>query len=1046
MRTHTLVWNLGILTLCFVFGFGANTNLNCTDYKGNIIQDGKTFQPTKDMCQTCRCDNGFPIMCHSVKCAPPTTPCNWKPLIDQCCKFECPETNVIGGGDNSVNSTKPVDNEVDEASSDSITTLGLRLVASTVTSFLVLALLLFMVHRLRQRRLMIAMRRYQDNHLEQMEDAEDRVIPEYWLQCPPYEDPPPPYTPPKPDPRITPREAPPPYEEIPSNNNHIHMTTITQNTPQQQTDQAEQETHTNVGHMNHERQASDRIQDALNTELLQSLRFRQQMLSRSSSEESIDLSVPSHRARYIRKSNSAVNARGLCDGNRTGEGNSDLNSQHPGVLGGTCRVGHSNSFAVPPSTSCGYDTVPWHRTGYSLPKSSSNTAVTRSRNGHQERPIRRSRSSHIKQCSYRGTLTREPRGPDDLCRLEEMSLEMYNNNLESNNNMTADGETLPFNPPSDGRNVADITDTLEGYVPPSFQDQTDSRTGASSSTKKKSSSKHQRYSSLPSNICTDTHMHVSASVGHVRSSSHDSAGNGPQVRDPCPILPSVRDSEMMTLSTDRYGRGQCDNIDRNELMMFPSPMRPQSLEQLHHPGHPYNITDISTISESGLSGCDTTIQQQPTQQQQNLQDLQALRELRLSNLLRSPESGPVDIANSPPSPIQAMPIQNAAMPRSSSIVSDVSMFSVCSETGEKKLSQITGQALRNDAQYPENSFGGRPALSVFSGADNSISANRADQEARNSTPSRNVTSTRSLPCEAIADNQNGNVSENGKYRSDTCTGSSTCDRKDRSSDSFNHRKDNKQKSSRESRQPHVKLRHKNKHRTHRSSSGSCSSGSKKRHSLTSDSPSESTANVRPLPRSRSEVKHSDDLSALRKQYKMKRGDSEYGQAPPPFVHNPHLFRGEPGYVANSPGANNWGEVSGLYAVTSIMDDVRHSKSKSKSNAVNKSGSGSNKLQKSPTDSSLFCPTNVAFVKKKVKSSKRSRQSNTSDQRSPNIKISGYSLAGSKVPSSDLDIELSPMRELSNKGMKFKDAGVILDNQNEIVSESRSNLDNNNFSI
>ena len=37
--------------------------------------------------------------------------------------------------------------------------LGLRLVASTVTSFLILALLLFMVHRLRQRRMLIMMRR-----------------------------------------------------------------------------------------------------------------------------------------------------------------------------------------------------------------------------------------------------------------------------------------------------------------------------------------------------------------------------------------------------------------------------------------------------------------------------------------------------------------------------------------------------------------------------------------------------------------------------------------------------------------------------------------------------------------------------------------------------------------------------------------------------------------------------------------------------------------------------------------------------------------------
>ena len=38
-------------------------------------------------------------------------------------------------------------------------TLGVRLVASTITSLLILSLLLFMIHRLRQRRLLITLRR-----------------------------------------------------------------------------------------------------------------------------------------------------------------------------------------------------------------------------------------------------------------------------------------------------------------------------------------------------------------------------------------------------------------------------------------------------------------------------------------------------------------------------------------------------------------------------------------------------------------------------------------------------------------------------------------------------------------------------------------------------------------------------------------------------------------------------------------------------------------------------------------------------------------------
>ena len=41
---------------------------------------------------------------------------------------------------------------------NTVTDLGLRLVASTVTTFLILALLLFLIHRFRQRRLLMTLR------------------------------------------------------------------------------------------------------------------------------------------------------------------------------------------------------------------------------------------------------------------------------------------------------------------------------------------------------------------------------------------------------------------------------------------------------------------------------------------------------------------------------------------------------------------------------------------------------------------------------------------------------------------------------------------------------------------------------------------------------------------------------------------------------------------------------------------------------------------------------------------------------------------------
>ncbi|CAG2123602.1 unnamed protein product, partial [Medioppia subpectinata] len=67
-------------------------------------------------------------------------------------------TSIIrgNGGDNRTHGSVATNN------------LGLRLIASTITSFLILALLLFMIHRLRQRRLLLMIRRLQTRRLEQV--------------------------------------------------------------------------------------------------------------------------------------------------------------------------------------------------------------------------------------------------------------------------------------------------------------------------------------------------------------------------------------------------------------------------------------------------------------------------------------------------------------------------------------------------------------------------------------------------------------------------------------------------------------------------------------------------------------------------------------------------------------------------------------------------------------------------------------------------------------------------------------------------------------
>nr|KAG5713190.1 hypothetical protein BaRGS_007717 [Batillaria attramentaria] len=142
----------------------------------------------------------------------------------ECCKYHCLDADGKSRSPLSNDST-PLDGHP-TASDDNITNLSLRLVASTVTSFLVLALLLFMVHRLRQRRLMMAMRRFEAQARNGHGDDDlDHYIPSEFMQieCPPYEDPPPPYSPPKP-PHILPEDAPPPYEEVENNNITVVVT------------------------------------------------------------------------------------------------------------------------------------------------------------------------------------------------------------------------------------------------------------------------------------------------------------------------------------------------------------------------------------------------------------------------------------------------------------------------------------------------------------------------------------------------------------------------------------------------------------------------------------------------------------------------------------------------------------------------------------------------------------------------------------------------------------------------------------------------------
>ncbi|KAM4708386.1 integral membrane protein DGCR2/IDD [Discoglossus pictus] len=105
----------------------------CVDIKDNIVEEGYNFTPKgDDPCLSCTCHKGGPEMCVAALCEKPQGCLQLYKSPKECCNFTC-----LDPGGNSL--------------FDSMAS-GMRLIVSCISSFLILSLLLFMVHRLRQRR------------------------------------------------------------------------------------------------------------------------------------------------------------------------------------------------------------------------------------------------------------------------------------------------------------------------------------------------------------------------------------------------------------------------------------------------------------------------------------------------------------------------------------------------------------------------------------------------------------------------------------------------------------------------------------------------------------------------------------------------------------------------------------------------------------------------------------------------------------------------------------------------------------------------------
>ncbi|CAI9570345.1 unnamed protein product, partial [Staurois parvus] len=105
----------------------------CVDIKDNIVDEGYYFTPKgDDPCLSCTCHNGEPEMCVAALCEKPQECQQYRKDPKECCKFTCLDPDGSSLFDSMAS--------------------GMRLIVSCISSFLILSLLLFMVHRLRQRR------------------------------------------------------------------------------------------------------------------------------------------------------------------------------------------------------------------------------------------------------------------------------------------------------------------------------------------------------------------------------------------------------------------------------------------------------------------------------------------------------------------------------------------------------------------------------------------------------------------------------------------------------------------------------------------------------------------------------------------------------------------------------------------------------------------------------------------------------------------------------------------------------------------------------
>ncbi|XP_038056110.1 integral membrane protein DGCR2/IDD-like [Patiria miniata] len=197
-KLETDPWELRLQSCTEQSGFlcSEDAELVCFDRKGNTVREDEHYiPPGHDACTRCRCVEGRPGMCMTTMCAKPHCEL-YRPDPEECCQYICTD-----GGDGDDKGSNVSDN--------------MRWVLTMLTSFILLGMMLFMLYRMRQKRMAYLRYRAQQMREGTMTDFEPGTGP----PPPPnlddidgavYREPPPPYSFVKDDQHI-PTEQPPPY-------------------------------------------------------------------------------------------------------------------------------------------------------------------------------------------------------------------------------------------------------------------------------------------------------------------------------------------------------------------------------------------------------------------------------------------------------------------------------------------------------------------------------------------------------------------------------------------------------------------------------------------------------------------------------------------------------------------------------------------------------------------------------------------------------------------------------------------------------------------